>query len=235
MTAAGGAAGNAPGPTVELVLFDTGGVIAEWTGLPVMRELSGGTSDQEVANRWLMSPWVRRFESGACSEQEFAAGIVTEWGFPFGPQEFMDRFLGWLGDPFDGAEELVRDTGALATVGCLSNTNAFHWRRLISRWPLTDRFTYRLLSFELGAVKPDHELFARAVAQLPVAPDRVLFLDATPLNVEGARAAGLRADLARGITEARGVLSRYLQIAAPAAQQPPATAGRIVTSAPSAT
>ncbi len=37
-------------------------------------------------------------------------------------------FLSWLGDPFDGAEQMVRDTKDHATVGCLSNTNALHWR-----------------------------------------------------------------------------------------------------------
>jgi glucose-1-phosphatase len=71
-------------------------------------------------------------------------------------------------------------------------------------------FEHRLLSFELGAVKPDHEIFEIATERVGVAPQRVLFLDDNALNVEGALAAGLRAEQARGVEEARSVLARYL-------------------------
>ncbi len=135
--------------------------------------------------------------------------MITEWGSPFTPEEFLEVFLGWLGDPFPGAEQMVRDTAAHATVGCLSNTNELHWRERISGWPLTQLFEQRLLSFELGAVKPDREIFETAVTRVGVEPERVLFLDDNLLNVEGARAVGLQAEQARGTDDARAVLSRY--------------------------
>lgn len=128
---------------------------------------------------------------------------------PFTPDDFLARFLSWLSDPFPGAEQMVSDTATHATVGCLSNTNALHWREVISHWPLTQLFKYPLLSFELDAVKPDRRLFERALERLPVAVDRILFIDDNALNVEGAIAAGLRAEQARGVHEARGVLARY--------------------------
>jgi putative hydrolase of the HAD superfamily len=204
-----GAGASAPRPAIGVVLFDIGGVLAEWLGLPVMRELTGAASDLDVAGRWLMSPWVRRFEAGDCSEQEFAEGVVAEWEFPFTPEEFLEKFLSWLDDPFDGAEQMVRETKAHATVGCLSNTNSLAWREIISHWPLTPLFEYRFLSFEMGAVKPDREIFGLVVERLPVPPDRVLFLDDNAINVEGALASGLRAEQARGVQEARAVLTRY--------------------------
>jgi len=204
-----GAGVTAQGQAIEVVLFDIGGVLAEWTGLPVMRELTGAASDLDVASRWLMSPWVRRFESGGCSEQEFAEGVVAEWKFPFTPDEFLERFLSWLDDPFAGAEQMICETKGHAIVGCLSNTNALAWREIISRWPLTALFEHRFLSFELGAVKPDREIFGLVAEQLPVPPGGVLFLDDNAINVEAALAAGLRAEQARGVAEARAVLTRY--------------------------
>jgi HAD superfamily hydrolase (TIGR01509 family) len=194
---------------IEVVLFDIGGVLAEWTGLPVMRELTGAASDLDVAARWLMSPWVRRFESGNCSEQEFAEGVVAEWEFPFTPEAFLAKFLSWLADPFEGAEQMIRETKAHATVGCLSNTNSLAWREIIAHWPLTALFEYRFLSFEMDAVKPDQEIFRLVVEQLPVPPDRVLFLDDNAINVEAALASGLCADQARSVADARAVLARY--------------------------
>ena len=179
---------------MEIVLFDIGGVLARFAGLEVLRELTGSESELEVAARWLMSPIVRSFESGFCSNEEFAAGVVEEWGLPYTAAQFLEIFPTWLEGPFEGAEQLVRDASARVGVGCLSNTNALQWDGMISHWPLSALFEHRFLSFDLGAVKPDPGIYTLVVECLPVPPGRVLFLDDNPLNVEGADAAGLRAE-----------------------------------------
>ena len=74
---------------IEIVLFDIGGVLARFAGLEVLRELTGAASELDVSARWLMSPWVRRFESGGCTDEEFSAGIVAEWELPYTAEEFL--------------------------------------------------------------------------------------------------------------------------------------------------
>ncbi|HET9094372.1 MAG TPA: HAD family phosphatase [Solirubrobacteraceae bacterium] len=199
------------GPTddIRIVLFDIGGVLARFRGLEVLRELTGARSELDVAARWLMSPWVRRFESGGCTDEAFAAGIIDEWQFPYTAAEFLELFPGWLDEPFEGAERMVRATSERVGVGCLSNTNALQWRTKISHWAMAECFTHRFLSFELGAVKPDRVIYERVIGRLPAPPDRVLFLDDNPLNVEGARAAGLRAEQTDGVAGARAALARH--------------------------
>src|ERR1700683_947261 len=59
----------------ELVLFDLGGVLIAPGGVAPMRELSGLGSDEALWTRWLSCPWVRRFEAGQCTPEEFAAGV----------------------------------------------------------------------------------------------------------------------------------------------------------------
>ena len=201
----------AAGEQIEVVLFDIGGVLARFSGLELLRELSGSESELDVAARWLMSPMVRSFESGACTNEEFAAGVVAEWDLPYTPAQFLEVFPTWLDDPFKGAEQMIRETSAGVRVGCLSNTNALAWQGMISRWPLSALFEERLrfLSFELGAVKPDPEIYALVIERLPVRPTHALFLDDNPLNVEAAHAAGLRAEQALGVEGARAVLTRY--------------------------
>jgi HAD superfamily hydrolase (TIGR01509 family) len=199
----------AAGEQIELVLFDIGGVLARFAGLAVLQELTDSPSELDVAARWLMSPWVRRFESGGCTDTEFAAGIVEEWELPYSAEEFLKIFPTWLDDPFEGAEQMVRETSERRGVGCLSNTNSLQWNGMISHWQLTTYFAPRFLSFELGAVKPDAVIYERVIELLPVPPGNVLFLDDNPLNVEGANALGLRAEQAVGVTEARAVLERH--------------------------
>jgi HAD superfamily hydrolase (TIGR01509 family) len=52
-------------------------------------------------------------------------------------------------------------------------------------------------------------IYECVIERLPVPPAKVLFLDDNPLNVEAADAAGLRAEQAVGVAEARAVLERY--------------------------
>jgi FMN phosphatase YigB (HAD superfamily) len=194
---------------IEIVLFDIGGVLARFAGLEVLRELTGAASELDVSARWLMSPWVRRFESGGCTDEEFSAGIVTEWELPYTAEEFLAIFPTWLDPPFAGGEQLLADTSRHLGVGCLSNTNSLQWRGMISHWPHAKYFEHRFLSFELGAVKPDAAIYERVIERLPVAPAKVLFLDDVALNVEGARAAGLRSEQTVGVAEARAALERH--------------------------
>lgn len=187
----------------EIVLFDLGGVLTEFRGAAALKQLTGARSEQEIWNRWLRSPWVRRFEAGDCSPREFADGVVTEWDLQLSPEQFVEAFTYWLQDPFEGAEQLVRDTSRRATVGCLSNTNSLHWRHVIGRWPMLDLFTHRFLSFELGMVKPDREIFQYVTTSLGVDPKQILFLDDNMPNVESARACGMHSDPVRGVAQAR--------------------------------
>jgi HAD superfamily hydrolase (TIGR01509 family) len=192
--------------TIDLVLFDLGGVLIELGGVAAMMELAGIDTDDELWLRWLSCRWVRTFERGACSADDFAAGVISDWGLSVTPDAFLDAFRNWPVGPLPGAEALVRRVRQTMPVGCLSNTNTLHWQDHFERWPILDSFDFRFLSFELGVVKPDRELFERVADLLPMPPSRVLFLDDNLINVAGASAAGFVARLARGVDETRAAL-----------------------------
>jgi putative hydrolase of the HAD superfamily len=190
----------------DVVLFDLGGVLIDFAGVAPMKELTGIEHDDELWRRWLMCRWVRSFERGDCSADEFAAGMVDDWDLPLEPAAFLAEFRSWPGGPLPGADALVARVRETMPAGCLSNTNSLHWDDHFARWPILDGFDFRFLSFELGIVKPDRELFDR-VAELVAAPaGRVLFLDDNALNVEGAIAAGFVAVQVRGVGEAEQAL-----------------------------
>jgi putative hydrolase of the HAD superfamily len=199
---------------IGIVLFDLGGVLIDVGGVDPMRSLAKVDSDEELWRRWLACPWVRRFERGQCSAEEFAAGIVVEWELGLAADAFLESFRSWMSGPVPGASELLDEVQRRAPIGCLSNMNSLHWDAISARSAVFDSFSYRFLSFELGMVKPDRELFARIRVSLPVSPDRVLFLDDNTLNVEAAAMAGFTARRVHGLGEARqavvaaGVLAR---------------------------
>ena len=188
------------------MLFDLGGVLIELGGVAPMRELAGIDSDDELWRRWLTCRWVRSFERGECSADDFANGVITDWGLAVEADAFLDVFRSWPIGPLAGADALVQRVRDSVPVGCLSNTNVLHWDDHFTEWPIFEAFDFRFLSFELGIVKPDRELFDRVAELLPSPPERVLFLDDNVINVEGATAAGFVSYVARGVDEATDAL-----------------------------
>jgi HAD superfamily hydrolase (TIGR01509 family) len=190
-----------------VVLFDLGGVLVEVGGVGVMRKLADVDSDEELWRRWLRCDWVRAFERGRCSPEEFAAGVVHDWRLDVDPRDFLDAFASWLIGPYEGSETLLQEIGERAALSCLSNTNALHWDRHFQHWPLFQHFDHHFLSFALDMVKPDREVFDHVAQVLGVEPGLVLFLDDNLVNVEGAQAAGFRTAHVRGIAEVRRALT----------------------------
>lgn len=190
----------------DVVLFDLGGVLVDFAGIEPMKALSGITDEDEIWRRWLSCEAVRIYERGGCGVDEFAAGVVADFALALSPAEFVDSFRHWIGGPFTGARELIAETRAVVAVGCLSNTNPLHYDEHFRHWDETAGLEHRFFSYELGAVKPDREIYDRAVALVGVPAERVVFLDDNQINVDGALAAGLVARRARGIDEARAAL-----------------------------
>jgi glucose-1-phosphatase len=191
---------------VDLVLFDLGGVLLEPGGVEPMRALAGIGSDEELWTRWLACPWVQSFESGACTPEEFAAGLVSEWALALSPYDFLARFATWPQGPFPGADVLVERVRAEVPVAFLSNMNRCQWEAHYEGLALTGGFDYRFLSYELGLVKPDPRIFAAVATRLPVEPARVLFLDDNAVNVEAGAGAGYVSRHVRGLAEVEQAL-----------------------------
>jgi HAD superfamily hydrolase (TIGR01509 family) len=192
---------------VEVVLFDLGGVLVDIGGIGDLGVFAGETSEDELWRRWLECPWVRRFERGHCDADSFSRGMVDSWSMSIEPEVFLEAFASWPRGLLPGARELVRSISTASRVGCLSNTNVLHADRHWTEFGIADLFEDRFLSHEMGLVKPDRAAFEYVIEVLGCPAERILFLDDNQINVEGARAAGLRAERTQGIDEARSILA----------------------------
>jgi putative hydrolase of the HAD superfamily len=192
--------------SIEFVLFDLGGVLIELGGVASFQEMTGFVDSEKVWHEWLASPWVRRFEKGQCSATEFAIGVISQWDLDVAPERFLEIFRDWPIGPYPGTGDLLAEVQQVAPIGCLSNTNSMHWEHQISQWPELNAFGYRFLSFELGLVKPDREIFQAVADRLPVSPARVLYLDDVGINVDAARSFGFRSEQTQSLDEVRTVL-----------------------------
>jgi glucose-1-phosphatase len=198
-----------PRRDIDFVLFDLGGVLIELGGVQELQDLAGIADDEEVWHRWLSCPWVRNFEMGRCSATEFAIGVVSEWQLDISPERFLEVFRDWPIGPFPGAQVLLADVQRSVPIGCLSNTNSLHWEHQSVAWPMLGTFDLTFLSFELGLVKPDTDIFQAVADALPVDRERVLYLDDVALNADAARTFGFPTEQVRGIDECRAALGKF--------------------------
>jgi HAD superfamily hydrolase (TIGR01509 family) len=198
---------SVPEREIDLVLFDLGGVLIEPGGVGPMRELSGLDSDEALWARWLGCRWVQALESGKCTPEAFAAGLVEDWGLAVSAEEFLAQFVAWSQGPYPGAELLVEQVQTTVPVAFLSNMNRCQWEAHYEALALTQGFDFRFLSYELGLVKPDPAVFAVVRARLPVPAERILFLDDNAVNVEAGTAAGFVSRHVRGIDDVRVALA----------------------------
>lgn len=191
----------------KVVLFDLGGVLIELGGVEHFGQLIGTGDESEIWRAWLTSHWVREYERGLCSREEFAAGMREEHGLTLQEEEFLELFLSWPRGLLPGALELVTGLPEAVRPACLSNTNELHWNEQQDAPVLHELFELRFLSHELGLVKPDREIFEHVLEDLGCSGSEVLFLDDNRINVDGALAVGLDAHVVKGVDGARLVLA----------------------------
>jgi glucose-1-phosphatase len=192
----------------SVLLFDLGGVLVEFDGIDSLIALTGGRLDREGARRfWLESPWVRRFEIGACSPETFASGVVEELNLSIAPDSFLHEFLHWEKGAYPGALELLDVLRPHFTLACLSNNNGLHWDFLRDQLGFGNPFHRTYLSQEMGLIKPDRNVFQAVLEDLRVPGPRILFLDDNPECVEGAVRSGIDGRPVNGIKEVRALLS----------------------------
>lgn len=192
---------------IQAVVFDMGGVLVELGPLTEILGPDPTMDDDTFWSKWLASPSVRDFEMGRCSPAEFGDRLVAELGIDGGGDALLARFAAWPKGLLPGAGALVSSLGAHdVEVAVLSNTNALHWETQPDAADVQALFDRRYLSYELGLAKPDATIFQHVVDDLGFEPDSILFLDDNQINVDGARAVGMRAELAKGVDAARDAL-----------------------------
>ena len=194
---------------IELLLFDLGGVLLDFTGPKELGRLQREPlSESEIRARWVSCPHIRAFEIGALSPAEFAPRFMAAWGVRVPEEEFLRAFESWNARLYPGALQLLDELRPRFRLAALSNSNELHWRRNERVLRIPALFERALSSHELGAHKPDVEIYARALEELRIQPEAVAFFDDILLNVEAAASLGMAAHHAQGVAGTRACLER---------------------------
>lgn len=183
-------------PSPQFFYFDLGNVLALFTVERMLGQVSGltGVPERRLRQVFFDEGLQKDYESGRIDAREFHERFCVSTG----TRPDIEALRRAASDIFELNAPVMPVIGSLALgrrrLGILSNTCEAHWEHCRRRFRLLDDlFDVHVLSYEIGAVKPDARIFERAVERAGCAPAEIFYTDDLPGHVEGARAVGLDA------------------------------------------
>ncbi len=187
-------------PALDALLFDLGRVLIDLSAARMharWAELAGVPVAEVAARhgaRVAGSELLHRHERGEITDAAFFAHLREALELELTDAEFNDGWNAIFLGEMPGIRRVLSRAQTLRPLFAFSNTNAAHqkvWSVRFAELLAPLRRIY--VSHEIGARKPEAAAFRAVVADMGIAPERILFFDDAAENVAGARACGLMA------------------------------------------
>jgi glucose-1-phosphatase len=194
---------------IEVVVLDLGGVVCRFVPDRRLRALAALT--RQRASDIQAAVWAsgldRRAESGELDHDEAYAAVLGRLGDGLSPGDLRAAWAAAF-EPDEEVLALVRSLDR--PVALFSNngpiTEDCLRRELVA---IGDAFDLVLLSWRLGATKPDPDAFVEATSQIGVPAQAVLYVDDSLDNVRAAARRGWVAHPYRGVARLRRLFEAH--------------------------
>jgi len=186
-----------PPPLLKTLLCDMGNVLVFFCHERMCRqigELCGRTADE-----------IRQYLLDSSLQWEFERGFIDERKLHARLQKVLDCSLDYselvqaTADIFELNSTMLPVLSALKEQGVrlvlFSNTCISHVRFIRNRWNILDLFDHLVLSYEVGAVKPEDEIYWAGLKAIDCAPEECLYVDDIAAYVEKGQTFGLHAEV----------------------------------------
>jgi glucose-1-phosphatase len=199
---------------VDAVVYDVGNVLVGIDFGRVLRRWAelAGVAPEALAPRFRHGPAYEAHERGEIEAAAYYASLREDLGLDLDDAALEDGWNAVFVEPIAPTVELVRRLAPRLPQYLFSNTNATHharWSQLYGNdlAPLRGHF----VSHRMGRRKPEIAAFEQVAREIGVPPERVLFFDDLPANVEAARAAGMQAVLVTAPEDVARALAPWLE------------------------
>ncbi|MEW6433008.1 MAG: HAD family phosphatase [Myxococcota bacterium] len=176
---------------IDAVILDLGNVLAFHDNEKLFTEMASAfrVTRDELRARLEGGLW-DRVNRGQLPGDALRQELVARLGQELSP----DAWFALWNCHFTIHEEMVRTVEQLVgrvRLVLLSNTHDQHVAWLRPRLPVLERFDGLVLSYEVGAIKPERLIYERALAAAAVPPGRAVFFDDVARYAEAAAQVGL--------------------------------------------
>jgi 2-haloacid dehalogenase len=184
-----------PDRDIEAVVFDLGGVLIDWNPRHLYRQLFDDPDEMEdfLAHVCTVS-WHRQHDLGADIEDSCRQLAERHPGYEDMIMAWAKRGEEMAAGQFDEAVAVLGDLKAAGTrCYALSNMEAETFPIRFERFGFMKSFDGCVISGIEGLAKPDERIFDVLLRRYDLDRGAIVFVDDTRLNVESARALGIRA------------------------------------------
>lgn len=184
---------------IRYFFFDLGNVLVHFDAMIACRNVAKLISrdEREVFEGLYGSGLEVEYEHGRMSDEDFAEAFRASLGVNCETADLL-REMSAMFEPNDAMLPIIdRLQNSSIPLGILSNTCAAHWNWVQQQeWAVASGwFRNAVLSYEVGVMKPDPEIYRIATQVAGVDAGSIFFTDDRHENVEAAREAGWRAEL----------------------------------------
>jgi len=194
---------------LRTILFDLGNVIVHFSHTAMCEQIGAvlQRSGPDVRSFLIDSGLMWDFERGRVTEGDILAAVDRELGLTVEALALSTA----CSDIFQLNEPIVPIIASLKQQGLrlvlLSNTSHWHLEWIRRKWRVLDAFDQLVLSYEVGAIKPEAEIFEAALKAIQCRPGECLYTDDIPAYVARGREFGLQAEVFTDVDAFRGHLA----------------------------
>ncbi|MSR65777.1 MAG: HAD family phosphatase [Pedosphaera sp.] len=194
----------------SIVVFDLGKVLVDFDYSIAGRKIAAQCklSPAEVQKFLDHSPLLYRYETGLLTRQEFYEEVCKVTGFGGGLEEFGGFFadIFWEIPPMIELQAELKRRGVATYI--FSNTNDLAIEHIRRNFPFFANFDGYILSYEVGAMKPDVKIYGALERLTGLRGSYVLYLDDRQENVDAAAARGWQTILQTDAAKSRAEIER---------------------------
>lgn len=197
-----------------IVVFDLGKVLVDFDYTIAAKKIAerGAKHIENLHDFLSRSPLLIQLESGLLTSRQFFAEVQKATAFTGNADEFMDYFAD-IFDPIPGMVELHAElrTRQIPTY-IFSNTNDIAVSHIRRRFPFFANFDGYILSYEVGAMKPNAKIYEALEALSGRRGADIFYIDDRLENVQAGAARGWQVVLHEAPETTRAALQKFLSV-----------------------
>ena len=180
---------------IKTIIFDLGKVIIPFDfkrGYQGMAPFCDYPAE-EIPRRLSTCDLVQRFESGLIEPRPFVREISKVLNLRADYDQFREIWSSIFLRETLIPESLLAALRARYRLLLLSNTNAIHMEMVEQNYPLLKHFHHKVLSYQVGALKPNPKIYQEALRHAEAMPAECFYTDDILSYVEAAKLHGIDA------------------------------------------
>jgi FMN phosphatase YigB (HAD superfamily) len=176
----------------SVVVFDLGKVLVDFDYTIAAKKiaLKGTLLAEKIYEFIALSPLLFKYETGLITREEFFGAVCEATGYSGNIEEFG----GFFADIFTPIDPMVELQSALRKANIptyiFSNTNDLAISHIRKNFPFFNNFDGYILSYEVGAMKPDAKIYEALEKMADKRGPDVLYLDDRLENISAGAARG---------------------------------------------